>query len=248
MRKLFKIFGLILFMAIQFKAVAQQNANDSIIDPKMNIEEYLPPLDSLFIIGLRNNPLQRLEQSQANAYYWNMHYVKRLWTQGLGVFYNYSWGNLPFFSGSLPNSGGQNQTLYEGYRFGIDLRLNAFDYLGYKGRVGQAREAWEVAKHKKDVEAFNFKKDVADYYTNMIGAQRIFTARNEDLFVQQVACAVAEKEYKEGIIKIGEYARQKNVYAIAIAAQEDARRIYTNYYERLQVILGVKLNTLKRSK
>jgi outer membrane protein TolC len=71
-------------------------------------------------------------------------------------------------------------------------------------------------------------------------------ARNEDLFVQQVACAVAEKEYKEGVIKISEYARQRNVLAIAIAAQEDAKRLYTNWYERLQVILGVKLNTIKR--
>jgi outer membrane protein TolC len=244
MGKLIKFLGIILFFAMQYQVAAQQK-NDSIIDPKMNIEEYLPPLDSLFIIGLKNNPLQRLEQAQANSYYWNMQYVKRIWTQGLGVFYNYSWGDLPFFSGPL-NNVGQQTTIFQGYRVGIDLRLNLFDYLGYKGRVGQAREAWEVAKHKKDVEAFNYKKDVADYYTNLVGAQRIFTARNEDLFVQQVACAVAEKEFKEGVIKISEYARQKNVLSIAVAAQEDARRLYTNYYERLQVILGVKLNTLKR--
>lgn len=244
MKKIFNFFVVFQLVLLGNGAFAQQKI-DSIIDPKMNIEEFLPPLDSLYLIGLKNNPLQRLEQAQANSYYWNMHYVKRIWTQGLGVFYNYSWGNLPFFSGPL-TSQGQNVTLLEGYRFGVDLRLNMFDYLGYKGRVGQAREAWEVAKHKKEVEAFNYKKDVADYYTNLVGAQRIFTARNEDLFVQQVACAVAEKEYKEGVIKIGEYARQKNVYAIAVAAQEDARRLYTNYYERLQVILGVKLHDLKR--
>lgn len=244
MGKLIKFLGVILFFAMQYQVDAQQK-NDSIIDPKMNIEEYLPPLDSLYIIGLRNNPQQRLEQAQANSYYWNMHYVKRIWTQGIGVFYNYSFGNLPFFSGPLNNQL-TNVTLLEGYRVGVDIRLSLFDYLGYKGRVGQAREAWEVAKHKKEVEAFNYKKDVADYYTNLVGVQRIFIARNEDLFMQQVACAVAEKEYKEGVIKMAEYARQKNVLAIAIAAQEDARRLYTNYYERLQVILGVKLNTLKR--
>jgi outer membrane protein TolC len=189
--------------------------------------------------------LLKLEQAQAEGYRWNMHYVKRIWTQGLGVFYNYSWGNLPFYTGPL-NGVGQQVTLFEGYRVGVDLRLNLFDYLGYKGRVNQARELWNVAKIKKDVEAYSYRKDVADYYTNLIGAQRLFVARNEDLFVQQVACAVAEKEYKEGVIKISEYARQRNVLAIAIAAQEDAKRLYTNWYERLQVILGVKLNTIKR--
>lgn len=245
MKNVIKFWVIFLFMAGQLKVAAQQNATDSIIDPKMDIEEYLPPLDSLFEIGLRNFPLVRLEKAQAESYRWNLHYVKRLWTQGLGVFYNYSWGNLPFFSGPL-NGVGQQVTLFEGYRVGIDLRLNLFDYLGYKGRVGQAREAWNVAKIKKEVEAFNYRKDVADYYTNLVGAQRLFKARNEDLFVQKIACDVAEKEYREGVIKISEYARQRNVLSIAIAAQEDAKRLYTNWYERLQVILGVKLNTIKR--
>lgn len=246
MKNLFKLLGLFLFIILQLNAFAQQNTNDSIIDPKLDIEEYLPPLDSLFEIGLRNYPLVKLEIAQAESYRWNVHYVKRLWTQGLGVFYNYSWGNLPFFSGPLNGNFGQQVTLLEGYRMGVDLRLNLFDYLGYKGRVGQAREAWNVAKIKKDVEAFNYKKDVADYYTNLIGAQRLFKARNEDLFVQKIACDVAEKEYREGVIKISEYARQRNVLSIAIAAQEDAKRLYTNWYERLQVILGVKLKNIKR--
>ncbi len=246
MKNLFKLLGLFLFMALQQNVFAQKNTNDSIIDPKMDIEEYLPPLDSLYEIGLKNFPLVKLEMAQAESYKWNVHYVKRLWTQGLGVFYNYSWGNLPFFSGPLSGSTGQNITLLEGYRVGFDIRLNLYDYLGYKGRVGQAVEAYNVAKIKKEVEAFNYRKDVADYYTNLIGAQRIFKARNEDLFVQKIACEVAEKEYREGVIKISEYARQRNVLSIAIAAQEDARRIYTNWYERLQVILGVKLNKIGR--
>lgn len=246
MKNLFKLLGFFLFVGLQQNVFAQKNINDSIIDPKMDIEEYLPPLDSLYEIGLRNFPLVKLEKAQAESYKWNVHYVKRLWTQGLGVFYNYSWGNLPFFSGPLSGSTGQNITLLEGYRIGFDIRLNLYDYLGYKGRVGQATEAYNVAKIKKEVEAYNYRKDVADYYTNLIGAQRIFKARNEDLFVQKIACDVAEKEYREGVIKISEYARQRNVYSIAIAAQEDAKRIYTNWYERLQVILGVKLNKIRR--
>jgi outer membrane protein TolC len=66
------------------------------------------------------------------------------------------------------------------------------------------------------------------------------------LFVQKIACDVAEKEYREGIIKISEYARQRNAMTNSIAAQEDAKRDYINYFEKLQVILGVKFYKIRR--
>ena len=143
----------------------------------MDIEEYLPTLDSLYEIGLRNNPLVRLEMAQSELL---------------------------------------------------------------------KKESLKIALIKIEVEKYNYKKEVADCYTNLIGAQKIFKVRNEDLFVQKIACDVAEKEYREGIIKISEYARQRNAMTNSIAAQEDAKRDYINYFEKLQVILGVKFNKIKR--
>ncbi len=177
MKNLFKLLGLFLFMVLQQNVFAQKNTNDNIIDPKMDIEVYLPPLDSLYEIGLRNCPLVKLEMAQAELL---------------------------------------------------------------------KKEALKIAKIKIEVEVFNYKKDLTDCYTNLIGAQKIFKVRNEDLFVQKIACDVAEKEYREGVIKISEYARQRNALTNSIAAQEDAKRDYINYYERLQVILGVKFNKIKR--
>ncbi len=246
MKSLYKLIVALLLFATQLN-VSAQATRDSVIDPMIDIEEILPPLDSLIEIGLRNNPLQRLEAAQADAYRWNIHYVKKIWTQGIGVFFNYSQGDLPYFVGQLQSGpAAPFTTIYDGYRTGIDIRLSAFDYLGYKGRVNQAKAQLMVAKHKKDVEALIYKQGVVDMYTNMIGWQKIFKARNEDLFVQQIACAVAEKEFKEGTIHISEYARQKNILAIAIAAKEDSEKYYINFYERLQVMLNVKLATLKR--
>jgi len=66
------------------------------------------------------------------------------------------------------------------------------------------------------------------------------------MILQLVAVGLAEKEYKEGSIQMNEFARQRNVYSIAVAADEEAKKNYINFYERLQVTLGVKLTTLKR--
>ncbi len=177
MKNLFKLLGLFLFLALQQNVYAQKNTNDNIIDPKMDIEEFLPPLDSLFEIGLRNYPLVKLEIAQAKLL---------------------------------------------------------------------KKEVLEIAKIEIEVKIFNYKKELADCYTNLIGAQKIFKVRNEDLFVQKIACDVAEKEYREGVIKIAEYARQRNAMTNSMAAHEDAKRDYINYFERLQVILGVKFNKITR--
>jgi outer membrane protein TolC len=108
------------------------------------------------------------------------------------------------------------------------------------------KEALKIAKIKIEVEIYNYKKELADCYTNLIGSQKIFKLRNEDLFVQKIACDVAEKEYREGVIKIAEYARQRNAMTNSLAAQEDAKKVYINCFERLQVILGVKFNKIRR--
>lgn len=242
------VFVLSVFNVTVKAQNARSNADSALLNPNVDIEEMLPPLDSLFVIALKNNPLQKLEQSQANAAYWNIEYVKVLWTQGLGVFFNYNFGNLPFFSGQIVANNGGTEFIsqYQGYRAGINISLTVFDFIGRRPRVRQAEELWEVTKHKRDVEALIVKQTLTDFYTNMIGWQKLWKARNEDMVLQLVAVGVAEKEYKEGSIQMNEFARQRNVYSIAVAADEEAKKNYINFYERLQTTMGVKLSTLKR--
>ena len=253
MKSIIRLTIILLVLSVFGKELKAQNntrtnADTALLNPSVDIEDMLPPLDSLFVIALNNNPLQRLEQSQANAAYWNIKYVKVLWTQGLGVFFNYNFGNLPFFSGQIVanNGGTEFVSQYQGYRAGINISLTVFDFIGRRPRIKQAEELWEVTKHKKDVEALIVKQTLTDFYTNMIGWQKLWKARNEDMILQLVAVGVAEKEYKQGSIQMNEFARQRNVYSIAVAADEEAKKNYINFYERLQTTIGVKLSTLKR--
>ena len=112
MKSIIRLTITLLVLSVYGKELNAQNntkvnADTILLNPSIDIEDMLPPLDSLYVIALKNNPLQKLEQSQANAAYWNIKYVKVLWTQGLGVFFNYNFGSLPFFSGQIvANNGG----------------------------------------------------------------------------------------------------------------------------------------------
>lgn len=247
MKRLNKIiFYLLCILGINSQLKAQSDS--AILNPNMDIEAMLPPLDSLQDIAVANNPWQGVEESNKIAAEWNLHYVRKLWTQGFRVFYKYTFGNLPLFA--IPQQaapGVYNYDIkYQGYQAGVELSLTVFDFLAQKGKTNQAKALIEAARYKKQVEALLVRQTIADFYTNMIGWQREWKARNEDMILQGIAVQIAEKDYKEGAILYHEYARQRNVYSIAIAANENARREYVNFYHRLETTLGVKLVTLKR--
>lgn len=247
MKSVYKI-GLIFICLLWLTKPVLAQRDTSFLTPTIDIETMLPPLDSLQDIAVLNNPWQGVEESNKIAAEWNLHYVRKLWTQGFRVFYKYTFGNLPLFA--IPQQaapGVYNYDIkYQGYQAGVELSLTVFDFLAQKGKTNQAKALIEAARYKKGVEALLVRQTVADFYTNMVGWQREWKARNEDMILQGIAVQIAEKDYKEGAILYHEYARQRNVYSIAIAANEEARKNFVNFYERLQTTLGVKLVTLKR--
>jgi len=86
------------------------------------------------------------------------------------------------------------------------------------------------------------------FYADMVGYNRLYKGRNEDLITQTVACGVAEKEWREGTIHIAEYARQKNVMADAEAAYQESFRFYYSSILQFESVLGVPLVSLIRRK
>lgn len=231
------ILGLIFLSFLPVKA----QVDSMFLDPRADIEMLLPPLDSLFQIGIRNNPRMKMEMAFARAYDWNVKYVRWLWAQNLSVFYNYSFGNLPFFAGNL-GGGNAITTINEGYRAGINLSLSVFDVMGHRGRVNEVKEKAIGQRYKHDAEIMEYKRQLALFYSDMVGYNRLFKSRNEDLMTQAIACQVAEKEYKEGTIHISEYARQKNVLADAEAAYHESFRFFLGSLEQFEALLGVQLS------
>jgi hypothetical protein len=99
-------------------------------------------------------------------------------------------------------------------------------------------------KHKRDAEAQELKRKIAQLYTDMVGYSRLYKGRNEDFLMQVVACQVAEKEYREGVIHMSEYSRQKNVLSNAEASYHEAFRFFYSSLTQFEAILGVPLHTV----
>jgi outer membrane protein TolC len=171
-----------------------------------------------------------------------------LWAGNLSVFYNYSFGNLPFFAYADQSQPTGLTQIKEGYRAGFNVQISVFDVMGHRGRVNEAKEKIRLAKFKQEAEAQELRRKLGMFYADMVGYNRLYKGRNEDLITQTVACGVAEKEWREGTIHIAEYARQKNVMADAEAAYQESFRFYYSSILQFESVLGVPLVSLIRRK
>jgi outer membrane protein TolC len=239
-------FLLILIGIVAFTKSTHAQADSILLDPKIDIEVILPTLDSLYEIAKLNNPTLKQEAAAMRSAQWAERYTRWIWAQNMSVFYNYSFGSLPFFAYADPSKP-QDQVLTqvrEGYRAGINLQLSVFDVMGHRGRVNEQKEKAIHQKYKRDAEAQELKRKMAAFYTDMVGYSRLYKGRNEDYLMQLVACQVAEKEYREGVIHMSEYSRQKNVLSDAEAAYHESFRFFYSSLAQFEAILGVPLNTV----
>jgi hypothetical protein len=244
--KLLLVFMVGLLSLAKPSKAQKQEVDSLFLNPKIDIAALLPSLDSMYEIAKSVNPTLKQESAAMRANQWTVHYTRWIWAQNLSVFYNYSFGSLPFFAYQDPTQP-QGQTLIQvksGYRAGVNLQLSVFDVLGQRGKVNEAKEKVILQKYKRDAEAMELKRKLAQFYADMVGYDRLYQGRNEDYLMQMVACQVAEKEYREGTIHISEYSRQKNVLADAEAAYHESFRFYYSSLLQFEAILGVPLHTV----
>jgi outer membrane protein TolC len=248
LRLVIKLKKIVLLLVIFFGFIsASKGQVDSLfLDPKIDIEVLLPSLDSLYEIAKSVNPTLKQENAAMRSSLWAERYNRWLWAQNIYVFYNYNFGSLPFFAYTdITNPQGLIQVT-QGYRAGVNIQLSIFDVMGHRGRVNEQREKALVNKYKHDAEALELKRKLALYYADMVGYNRLYKGRNEDLLTQLVACQVAEKEYREGSIHISEYSRQRNVLADAEAAYHESFRFYFAAIGQFEAILGVPLESVMK--
>jgi len=236
------LIAALMVISVLYTTKAQKVQADSLFfSTEIDMADLLPPLDSLLEIGWSKFPQRRLELAQIDNYKWNLDYVKKIWVQNFSTFYTYSQGAA---LGLLP--GGGAVPGLDGGRWGVTLQLSLFDVIGRRGRVNQVKAQVEVAKEKLGVEEFIYKKMVVEQYNDVIGWEKIYKNRMEDVQVQTVNSQIAEKEFKEGASSYLEYARSRTYWADATANMGIARRNFAHALNQLELLVGIRLATIQR--
>lgn len=207
------------------------------------------PLDSILDYACKFSPSVKMVEAEIDRFKFNTKYISTIWLNGIGLFYNYTYGNqFSALASSTSAQTTQSSSLGIGDRYGINIQFQLGEIYGYKNRMKSLKAEVEMARQKRQKVMVEIKRRViADYY-NLFTNQRLVKIKQADAESANITASIAEYEMKRGKIMPAELSRLKNVQSIADVNLELSRRDYITVYCQFEALLGCRLSNFKKKK
>jgi outer membrane protein TolC len=219
------------------------------LDLNKDLKDQLIPVDSIVELAIHNNPGVKMQQALVESGEAQVRYAKSEWLRNIAFNFNNSYGNTTLFYNSNESATElQTQNLNTGYRAGININIPLYEFFGRQHRVNVYRsELTAKDEQRKNVE-LELARQVIYEYNYTIAAHKMMLISSENLQAALTHQAMADKEFSEGVIGIGESARITEFASKAKIEFETAKREFFNWYMQLETLLGVRLDSLVRKK
>ena len=221
--------------------------NDTIsFDPNLDLAQQIMPIDSILNYICKYSPTLKMFDAEADKSNYNKKYISTLWLNGIGLFYNYTYGNqfTSLISSTITDQQLSNN-LGIGYRFGVNIQFLLGEIYGRKSKLKSLQAEIETAKRKRAEALIELKRKViADYY-NLIANQKLVKIKQADAESASITVSIAEYEMKRGKIMPSDLSRLKNIQSIADVNLELSRRDYMISYNQFETLLGCRLSNFK---
>jgi outer membrane protein TolC len=217
-----------------------------LFDFNRDLSTQLQPIDTIISYALRYSPSLKFEDASIEKAMYNLKYARYLWMNGITGFVNYTYGDQTNLN-SLDNNGAVlNNSLGVGYRVGLNAVIPLTEVFGRPNRMKQLRSEYTMAKWKREERELEVAQRVIMAYFNLTNAQKQMKIRDQDAESARLTVEISNVEMKRGKIHPSELSRIKNLHAIAESNLELSRRDFMMFYYQLEVLVGVKLNTLRK--
>lgn len=204
----------------------------------------LIPLDDIIQIGVDYSPNIKRNAFQADAEKEKVSIQKKLWTNHIQVFSNYSVGNQGILIAGTTDS--NISTISNGYRFGVNASIPLYEFYSRPNRVRLAKAELASAENLKEAIEIEVKQQIISSYFRMIATQKSMINNNEFLQKAIISERVGELKFKENQISLTDYTRLSEISALATERYNNSYADFLTSYKGLEVLLGVELHLLKR--
>ena len=161
----------------------------------------------------------------------------------MGVQADSRYGTFDNFSA---NDNGQFTTLLNttnkqfNYGFGVYMKLPIYDLLNRKNQLKQAKNEVEMARSLGEVQETEIRQMVIKQYQDALLRQRLIRIKAQNLGNARVNMEMVEKEFRNGIIPVSEYARISDIVYRAETDYELAKTEFITSKLLLEEIVGFK--------
>jgi outer membrane protein TolC len=213
------------------------------------LKDQLIPVDSIIQIAIKNNPGVKMQEALIKSGESQVQYAKREWLRDISFTFNNSYGNSTMFynTNELPTEL-QTQNLNTGYRAGINISIPLYELFGRPHRVNIYKNELEAKEEQRRNVEMELARRVIYEYNYTIAAHKMMMISSESMQAALTHQAMADKEFSEGVSPISESARITEFAAKAKLDFEIAKREFFLWYMQLETLLGVRLDTLIRTK
>ncbi len=237
----FSLFILAILM-FRISGFAQNPANfDSM---KENIETMLPPLETIIDSAIANNPFVRFREMDIKVNEHKLQTDKIVWTKDLGVQTDIRYGTFNNFStntaeGQTPATLASLSSQFN-YGVGAYLKVPIYDFVNRKNQINQSKAEIEKAISMAEVQRNEVRQLVIRQYNDVILKQRLLRNKSKYIETARVNMLMAEKEFQNGVIPLGEYTRISDIASRAESELESAKSDFTTAYMILEELVGIK--------
>jgi outer membrane protein TolC len=247
-----KLVGIPIFVLLSWVAIGQQvpvSSQDSLVpsvkvfDFSVDLEDQLPPLDSLLVIARENSPMLDKYHSFTQAQEAKVSLARKSWSSNIQVQGNYSMGNQSLLLSGTASSD-LNQ-LSNGYRFGVNVGIPLFDLISRPSKIRLAQSEAQASVDQLNEARQMLDKEVISVYYQLITSYR--QMRTTQMMVEKsvVSEMLAQKKLDENQIPLADYTRISEIRAAAENRKYESEKLFFDAFFTLQVMLGVSLESLK---
>ncbi|ERM81236.1 hypothetical protein P872_09075 [Rhodonellum psychrophilum GCM71 = DSM 17998] len=232
-------------LMVSFKGMGQGIEQ---LDLGKNLEDQLLPLEEIISKTLDFSPKLDYQDALIEKAEYQVELTKRLWQNNVFGFANYSAGDQRIITGDSFNPGGAASTsLVNGYRAGLQVNVPLFEFMGRKSRIKLFEEEKKAVVFQKNEMEFELRRLVTLEYFKLLGAYELLKIRSEGQEALKTNYIIAEKEFKDGIIPIGELSRLTDVLAQSRSYYSDAKFEFLERYHNLAALAGLAPHNLLKN-
>lgn len=237
------ILTLIALMLSCFSALKAQELE--LLDTQKELRQQLIPLDSMIALAIENSPVVDYYGALVNKSNHEIQMARRLWHNNVFGFANYSTGDQRILTGSTALPGDvTTSSIATGYRAGVQINLPLYDITSRRSRIRLHQAERQAMHYKQEEMTLDVHRQVIDEYYMVLGAFESLKARSEGMEAMRIYYMIAEKEFKDGIISIGELSQIKNVLSTSEFYFQNAKYDFYRFFGALAALTGVSVSDL----
>lgn len=205
----------------------------------------IPELGVLIDSALANNGMLNYRIDEIEVKKANLKAKRRNWTRNFGIQADTRYGTFDNFSNNVsgPNTVTLASTTTQfNYGVGLYLKIPVFDVFNRKSEIKQAKTEISQAKNLVKFQADEIRETVIRQYEDLLLRQNLFEIQAINLGDAKANKAMAEKEFRNGIIPVYEYVRILDITSGIAREYEKAKSELMLSKKLLENLTGMVIN------